>query len=346
MKSLLNILLVPLSWLYGLCVWIRNLLYDENILASYTVSVPTICVGNLAAGGTGKTPMVEYLIRLLAPTYKVAVLSRGYGRKTKGFVMANDESTAATIGDEMFQLHSKFPEVPVAVCADRLKGIKRLEREIKGLQAVILDDAFQHRRLECGFNILLTAYDNLYVNDHLLPWGRLREQKHGSNRANAVVVTKCPHTMQPIDRRVISNALHLPVFQLLYFSHINYQAINIEGKPLVITGIAHPEYMLRHVRKQYPLAGHIAFPDHHMFSDSDVNMIMAEMDKYDFLLTTEKDMARMRLTALPELLGGRLVGLPIEVSVETTHDSLDRQIKAYIYETLHHEEVNKSNIHK
>ena len=195
----MNLLLRILSWLYGWFVGLRNLLYDEHLLHSFEPGLPTICVGNLAVGGTGKTPHVEYIAMFLhAEGYRVAVLSRGYKRRTVGFVEADEQATAATIGDEAMQLKSKHPELIVAVCEDRLIGISRLKKRHPDLQVVILDDAFQHRRLKAGLNILLTQADRLYVEDHLLPLGRLREQAIGSIRANMVVVTKCPPAIQPI----------------------------------------------------------------------------------------------------------------------------------------------------
>ena len=161
MKSLLNIIAIPLSWLYGCVLWVRHILYDDHILHSMRVAVPTICVGNLAVGGTGKTPMTEYLVRLLSPMYKVAVLSRGYGRSTRGFRLAGPADTAQTIGDEPMQIHTSFPDIPVAVCGDRVEGVKQLQRLCPDVQCVILDDAYQHRRIRCGFNILLTPYDQI-----------------------------------------------------------------------------------------------------------------------------------------------------------------------------------------
>ena len=237
----MKFLLAPISWIYGFVVWLRNLLYDDHILRSTKVSIPTICVGNLAVGGTGKTPMAEYLITLLSANYKVALLSRGYGRKTRGFRLANEHDTAQTIGDEPMQIHCRFPNLPVAVCADRVKGVKTLQHLFPDLQCIILDDAYQHRSLHCGFYILLTPYDCLYTNDHLLPWGRLRDLPNQSHRANVIVVTKCPTNMKPIDRRIVSNSLHLASYQHLFYSSIQYTSLSISTVPLVVTGIANPQ---------------------------------------------------------------------------------------------------------
>ena len=248
----MNFLLAPISWIYGFVVWLRNLLYDDHILRSTKVSIPTICVGNLAVGGTGKTPMAEYLLSLLSANYKVALLSRGYGRKTRGFRLANEHDTAATIGDEPMQIHLRFPDIPVAVCADRVKGVKQLQHLYPDLQCVILDDAYQHRSLSCGFYILLTPYDCLYTNDHMLPWGRLRDLPSQSHRANVVVVTKCPEHMQPIERRIVSNNLQLASYQHLFYSSIGYAPIAVDSTPLLVTGIANPMPLLHHMQQQFP----------------------------------------------------------------------------------------------
>ena len=224
-------LLAPISWIYAFFVWLRNVLYDDHVLPSHTVNVPTIAIGNLAVGGTGKTPMTEYIIRLLSSQYKVAVLSRGYGRKTRGFRLATPTDTASTIGDEPMQIHMHFPDIPVAVCADRVYGIKRMLQLFPDLQCIILDDAYQHRKLRCGFYILLTPYDRLYTHDHMLPWGGLRDLPNQCQRANVVVVTKCPAKMQPIERRIVSNTLQLASYPHLFYSSIGYKSIAIHHTP-------------------------------------------------------------------------------------------------------------------
>lgn len=332
-SSFRNIVLAPAAWLYGLGVWVRNELYDSHILRSHTVSVPTIGVGNLAVGGTGKTPMTEYIISLLVSHgYRVAVLSRGYGRKTRGFRLAGADDTALTIGDEPMQMHTHFPEVPVAVCADRVHGVRELQALYPDLQCVVLDDAFQHRRLRCGYYVLLTPYDHLYVYDKLLPCGRLRDLPGQSLRANTIVVTKCPPTMTPIDCRVVSNTLRLPSYQHLCFARIRYAPLHLQGTPLLVTGIAHPEYMLRHVQLQYPEAQLLTFPDHHAFTNADMERILAQADAYDCVLTTEKDRMRMEQTILPERLGSKLQVLPIQIDLGSDQNTFDRDILMYIAE--------------
>ncbi len=330
----LDLLYAPLSRLYGLGVFVRNLLYDEHVFVSHSVTVPTICVGNLAVGGTGKTPHVEYLLRSLSRDYKMAVLSRGYKRKTRGFLLADAQSTARTIGDEAMQIHTKFPDIPVAVCENRVHGVRQLQKRIEGLQAIILDDAYQHRALRCGFYILLTPYDRLYIDDHLLPWGRLRDMVSQSQRANAVIVTKCPPDLRPIDRRVIVNRLGLSSFQHVYFTQLDYQQPQHTGNPLVVTGIAQTDYMMQYVRSLYPRAELMAFADHHAFSPADIERIAKRAEAFDFVLTTEKDYQRLLLTNLPTLLGDRLQVLSIRVAWQENFDAFDAQVRAYLHEAL------------
>lgn len=325
-----NPILAPLSWLYGIGLYIRHKLYDDHLLPTHTVSVPTICVGNLAVGGTGKTPHVEYLVAMLEGRYKVAVLSRGYGRKTHGFLMADDKSTAATLGDEPMQIHRRFPEVTVAVCESRIRGIRQLQRMVPGLQVVILDDAFQHRSLKCGLNILLTTADNLFVNDHLLPWGRLRDLKQRSLAAQAVIVTKCPEKMKPIDKRVIDTTLHLPAFQHLYFSRMRYEALPEAKKPLVISGIANPQYFFEHIKATYPKATCVAFADHHRFTPRDEARINELAKTHDVVFTTAKDYERLLMTNL-EL---PISVIPVRVDLDVDTKAFEKQVVDYINETL------------
>lgn len=333
MKNILKYCATPISWLYAVGVWVRNVLYDERVLPSHEVSVPTIAIGNLAVGGTGKTPMAEYLIRLLSPNYKIAVLSRGYGRGTKGFRMATEEDTAYTIGDEPMLIHTHFPAIPVAVCADRVQGVKKLQSLIPDLQCVILDDAYQHRKLRAGFYILLTSYDNLYVNDHMLPRGSLRDLPAESSRANAVVVTKCPETMQPIDRRIVSNTLRLASYQQLYFSSIGYAPIDIAHTPLLVAGIANPKPLLQHLQQRFPATELLAFADHHPFTKRDVQHIIRKAEAYQTVVTTEKDYMRMQqFPDLLDALADKLHVLPIETDLGGDMEAFDRQVSLYVRE--------------
>lgn len=338
MDILRNILFAPLSWLYATAVWFRNILYSEHLLPSFHVSIPTICVGNLAVGGTGKTPHVEYLIRLLSPHYKIAVLSRGYGRKTHGFLLADEQSTALTIGDEPMQIHTKFPDVPVAVCANRLIGIHQLQQRYPDLQAVLLDDAYQYRKLKCGMYILLTAADRLYTHDRFLPWGRLRDTREQSQRAHIIIVTKCPKDMQPIDRRIIQNTLHLSAFQNLYFSTIHYpslkQIVDTDRSALIVTGIAHPEPLIEYIRSMVPQVRVLSYADHHWFNNKDIETLEAAAAETEQIFTTEKDYTRLATLPLSDALKNKLKAIPIEIVLQDKQD-FDRQIINYIKENNH-----------
>ena len=333
---MLRIFSIPLSWLYTIGVAVRHAMFDQHLLPSFSVDVPTICVGNLAVGGTGKTPMTGYLLRLLTEHgYHPAVLSRGYKRATRGFVMADSASTVETIGDEAMQMHRAFPEVPIAVCENRVRGVKQLKRQVKELDVVILDDAMQHRAIRCGLTILLTPYDHLYIDDHMLPWGTLRDLPSRALKADAVVVTKCPDSIRPIDMRVVDNRLHLPTYQSLHFTGIRYAPMEQEGTPLVLCGIAQPQYMLDYVRTLYPKAELFAFPDHHHYTPGDIDLILERSRHFDFVLTTEKDIQRLRTTSLAERLqaqGKRLIALPITVKFCTPKENFDRQILNYVHE--------------
>lgn len=327
---------IPLSWLYTAGVAIRHMLYDRHMLPSFSVDVPTICVGNIAVGGTGKTPMVEYLLRLLtANGLHPAVLSRGYKRATHGFVMADPSSTVQTIGDEAMQLHRKFPDIPIAVCESRARGVKQLKRQVEQLDVIILDDAMQHRSLRCGFTILLTPYAHLYIDDHMLPWGTLRDLPHRALKADTIVVTKCPDTIRPIDMRVVDNRLHLPSYQQLHFAGLDYAPMEQEGTPLVLCGIAQPQYLFDYVHARYPHAELMAYPDHHHYSPRDIEAIMTRAQHFDFVLTTEKDIQHLRTTDLVtrlEAQGKRLIALPISVRFCTPHEAFDKQILTYVRE--------------
>ena len=331
-----DIVYIPLSWLYTAGVAIRHMLYDQRLLPSFRVEVPTICVGNLAVGGTGKTPMTAYIVDLLLKNgYHPAILSRGYKRTTRGFQMADYRSSANTIGDEAMQLHRAFPDVPIAVCAERVRGARQLLRQVEGLDVIVLDDAMQHRAIRCGYTILLTPYDKLYIDDHMLPWGTLRDLPIRAHKADTVVVTKCPEDIRPIDMRVIDNRLHLPTYQTLHFSGMTYAPIEQEGNPLVLAGIAHPEYMIDHVRRQYTQAELLAYPDHHHYTPGDIDTIIDRARNYDFVITTEKDLQRLRMTPLIDRLaeqGKRLIALPVRTQFYSPQEQFDRLILRYVKE--------------
>lgn len=325
-----RILLLPFALLYGLIVNTRNWLYDRNYFKSAKFNFPIICVGNIAVGGTGKSPMVEYLLSLLHQQFKTATLSRGYKRKTIGYVLANENTTALDIGDEPMQFHLKFPDVAVAVGEERIFAIPELLQDVHGLELIILDDAFQHRSVTAGFNILLTEHNNLYTRDFFLPTGDLRDAVSSAKRSDIIVVTKCPPDLS-IDKkqRLIRNINPLPS-QKIFFTAIEYgvpyhiitkeeKNITAEDEVLLVCGIANPkplkEYLLQHAFTYYQTD----FEDHHIFSIDDLNEIKQKFRGIDaakkIILTTEKD--AVRLTKFND----ELIDLPLFV-IPITHKFL------------------------
>lgn len=245
-------ILFPFSIIYGFIIWLRNKLFDKNMLRSATFNFPIICIGNLAVGGTGKTPMTEYLVRQLNQNYKVATLSRGYKRKTKGFAIADENTTPIDIGDEPMQLHKKFPEITVAVAEERVVGIPQLLHAKPGTNVIILDDAFQHREVKAGLNILLTECQNLYTRDFMLPAGDLRDVRGSSKRAEIIVVTKCKSHLNEEEKEKIIEELDPLPHQKVYFTKIEYNSpyhlftkeikfLEAESTILLVCGIANPK---------------------------------------------------------------------------------------------------------
>ena len=294
----MRFLLLPFAILYGLGVRLRHFLYDRGWLSSKRYPFPILCVGNLAVGGTGKTPMVEYLVRLLGQE-QVAILSRGYRRKTKGFVLADDSATAMTLGDEPYQYHRKFPRATVAVCESRQEGIERL-LENPHFKYIILDDAFQHRKVQAETNLLLTSYDKLYTQDFLLPVGSLRDIRSRAHKAQIIIVTKCPELTQTEQEKIIQQLKPLPS-QKVYFTTIAYsdrvyshedsQALKdfIATPFTLVTGIANPTPLVDFLEKQGASFEHLAYSDHHHFSNRELEFLRQK----GRILTTEKDYVRL-----------------------------------------------------
>lgn len=269
---------------------------------------PTIVVGNLSVGGTGKTPQIEYLIDLLKHDHKIAVLSRGYKRKSKGFLIADENVTAEIIGDEPFQIHLKYPEIIVCVDADRIHGIKQLEQLENPPEVILLDDAFQHRKVQGGFSMVLTPYANLYVNDNMLPTGDLREKASGANRAQAIIVTKCPTDISEKEQAEITKKLRPKVHQQVFFTAINYDT-QLKGAStldlsdladfeiLLITGIANPVPLTEYLKSRNLNFKHLKYPDHHHFNLNDIGEINSAYNSLTatnkIILTTEKDYVRI-----------------------------------------------------
>ncbi len=325
--------LLPLSWCYGLAVGIRNQLFEMGILKSRAFKTPIISIGNITVGGSGKTPHVEYIVKQLHDKMKVAVLSRGYKRKTKGFVLATKDSTAADIGDEPFQMKKKFADIYVAVDANRCRGIDFLteNEETKDTDVILLDDAYQHRYVKPGVNILLIDYHRLIIYDKLLPAGRLREPKQGKNRADIVIITKCPNEMKPMEFRVLTKALGLFPYQKLFFTKLKYNQLKPlyagEDKPLseltkdthvvLLTGIASPKQMMMDLSSYTSHITPLTFADHHAFRKKDIqriNEVFAQTPEPKIIITTEKDNARLfGMKGLSDEVRQHIYMLPIEI---------------------------------
>ena len=329
----INEWLTPLSWLYGLGVGFRNQMFELGILKSKSYDIPIISVGNITVGGSGKTPHVEHLVRLLRDKVKVAVLSRGYKRKSRGYVLADKQSTARDIGDEPYQMMKKFPDIHVVVDRKRCHGIERITSDMstKDTDVILLDDAYQHRYVKPGVNILLVDYHRLIIYDKLLPAGRLREPQSGKSRADIVIITKCPRDLKPMEYRVLTKALNLYPYQKLFFTTLDYCPLKplfcgddlpLEEIPqgtnvLLLTGIASPKQMILDLK---PYVGDIqpmTFADHHQFTKRDIRKLnerFAAMPEPKMIITTEKDNARLfGLDGLSEEVRHNIYQLPIRI---------------------------------
>ncbi|TYB79295.1 tetraacyldisaccharide 4'-kinase [Bizionia myxarmorum] len=317
--KLLRKILVPIVPIYYLVTWLRNRFYDWGIFKSKSYNQAIICVGNLSTGGTGKSPMIEFLIERLKNSYQIATLSRGYKRETDGFRLANDSDNAKTLGDEPFQFYNKYHnEIQVSVDSNRQRGIENLMGLSKKPDVILLDDAFQHRKVSAGFNILLTTYHELYTDDWVLPTGNLREPKQGAKRAQIIVVTKCPEEISTSEKEQIISKLKPETFQQVFFSSIGYSDLVFsenESRSLMdlesftlITGIANANPLVAYLKNKGLEFEHLNFPDHHVFTDSDIN----KLEEKGLLLTTEKDFMRLKTF---QSLNANLFYLPIKAVV-------------------------------
>lgn len=323
----------PFVPVYYAITCVRNKLYDVGIKKSVSFDFPVICVGNLSVGGTGKTPMIEYLIDLLKDEYGVATLSRGYKRKTKGFQLATESDSAETIGDEPFQFYSKFKNsIQVAVDVDRVHGIETLQAIKKPPEVILLDDAFQHRKVKAGLNILLTTYDDIYTKDYVLPAGDLREPISGAKRAHIIVVTKCPLDLTEQEKNKIKKDINPKKNQSVFFSSIVYsntlKSVNNSKKMddlsafTLVTGIANAQPLVDYLKGRNLKFEHLNFKDHHEFTQQDIS----ELNKKKRIVTTEKDFMRLQETTL---LKEKLFYLPIQLTIDNS-TKFDGLIKNYV----------------
>jgi len=351
-----QITLFPLSILFGAVTSVRNWLFDKKILSSTTFSIPIISVGNLSVGGTGKTPHTEFILGVLQDDRKVALLSRGYKRETKGFLLADINADAVKLGDEPYQIYRKFPKITIAVDEKRVHGVQKLLENNKDIETIVLDDAFQHRYIKPGLSILLTDFSHLYTRDKLMPVGRLRETINGYKRANIIVVTKCPDKMQADEYKKIENELKPAFHQELFYSRYIYNEIipvfpafenerwtynrivNKDITVLLVAGIVYPQSIVEHLKKYTSKIETIYYKDHHFFLMQDLLEIMRRFDKIKtankILLVTEKDAARLVTHQFfPERLKPITYALPIKVQIINNQEQLFIQkIKNYVAE--------------
>ncbi|QZE13320.1 tetraacyldisaccharide 4'-kinase [Halosquirtibacter laminarini] len=348
-----NIILIPLSWIYSIVTYIRNLLYDYNLINSTEYSQPIISIGNITVGGTGKTPHTEYLIELLKQKFKVATLSRGYKRKTSGFLEVTNESTAQEVGDEPLQMKTKHKDVIVSVDEQRVRGIDILLSKEKELcpDIILLDDAFQHRKVNPGLHILLTDFNRLITRDHILPYGRLRESARERYRAQIIIITKCPRVIKPIEERLIIKELDIKPFQSLFFTTLKYGFLqpalknqkgvehSLKGKEILLfTGIANPTPLVDYLKSQEAEVTLLEFPDHYQFKKSDFENIVNQWEKLSsqekLILTTDKDLMRVKdIEGLPLAIEENLYTIPLEIEfIGENKNYFDTKIMRYVSE--------------
>ncbi len=354
-KVFLKTLLKPFGALYGVATSVRNTLFDAGLIKSSSFKIPIICVGNASVGGTGKTPHVEYIVSILKERYRVAVLSRGYKRKTRGFVVANPGSKVYDIGDEPMQIYTKFPDIIVACCEERSVGIRRIIRFRERPDVIILDDAFQHRHVKAGMNILLSDYNRPMYEDKMLPAGRLREHyRQALKRASHIIITKCPYPLTKMERSQITTHLQLRKDQQLYFSRILYGGprkldeshedidfeewlVDIYKKGvslLIVTGIATPEPFTSYIKRFFPdRTTELRFTDHHEFSERDIYQISLSFEEMEgeekYIVTTEKDAERLAGMELPSWRE-RLLYIPIKIDFVYSKYSFAKEILSYV----------------
>ncbi|MEA3448604.1 MAG: tetraacyldisaccharide 4'-kinase [Bacteroidota bacterium] len=362
------LVLYPLSLIYGIIIALRNGMYNSGILKSKSYDFPVICIGNLSVGGTGKTPHVEYLIRLLQNDFGIAVLSRGYKRKTRGFRFVETSDDVHNVGDEPLQIKKKFPHVTVAVDEKRIRGINKLSQQ-DDLRVVLLDDAFQHRKVNAGLNILLSNYDRPFTKDHFLPFGTLREHPHEHRRAHIIIITKCPIKLKPIEKRIIDKELKTYPFQYLFFTSLEYgnltnifdednqipiDKINKENTGIIgVSAIAHNKKFKNKLKELSEEVKMVNFLDHHYYNKKDIERINHHIKKLDtekkIIVTTEKDAVKIRnLPHIREDMKALFYYLPIRaifLGDEKKEDEFKQQIIRYVKTNRRYSKLYKGQDH-
>jgi len=349
--NLLRLLLFPVALLYGVLAFFRNLLYDLGILPVKEFETGIIVIGNLSVGGTGKSPMTEYLIRLLKDKFSIATLSRGYKRHTTGFLLADKDSTSHMIGDEPLQFKKKFPELIVSVDEDRKDGIKKLLAQFPELKIILLDDAFQHRRVKAGLSILLTDYTKMFYDDFLLPAGSLREWPAGKKRADIIIATKCPANLSPVEKRIVQKKVAPDPHQQVLFSHIQYgkpvamfssparEGLSLKVTIILLTGISNPQPLEDYLKDKVDSIIPMHYPDHHEYTIVEANKVaetfnsIASQNK--IILTTEKDAMRLDKPGLMEILHTLpMYYIPIEITFDEKEKAdFNQLINDYVFRT-------------
>jgi tetraacyldisaccharide 4'-kinase len=361
-----NILLYPFSLIYGAVTGIRNFMYNTGILPHHEFRLPVICVGNITIGGTGKTPHTEYLIGLLSQNFHVATLSRGYMRKSTGFRIASSSDDVSEIGDEPMQIHIKYPEITVAVDRNRVNGVYSILKEKPETEVIVMDDGFQHRSITPGFTILLTDFSRLMINDHLLPYGRLRESAGNMSRADIILVTKSPENISPIQRRIIVKEINKAAYQNLYFTSFEYQdplpvftqqicrKLSLAGQKkekagiVLVTGISNPLPLKDYLEGYFKEIVHLSFPDHHKFTEKDIVKVSSAFYNLEaaekFIITTEKDAVRLReFTNIAELIRSSAYYIPVGIIfLNDDKDEFDNQIIDYVRKNKRNNRISES----
>jgi tetraacyldisaccharide 4'-kinase len=364
-----NIFLYPISLIYGLITGFRNFLYNTGIFQSVEFHSPVICVGNITVGGTGKTPHTEYLIELLRKTFKVATLSRGYKRKTRNFRIASSLSHVSEIGDEPLQMFRKFHDILVTVDRNRVHGVKKILQGYPETEVIILDDGFQHRRITPGFSILLSDFERLFVRDHLLPYGNLRESKENMRRADIILITKSPENISPIQRRLIVKEVNKAPYQNLYFTSLIYQnplpvfdnktdnKAHLELSQckdcgiVLITGIANPIPLKEYLQRITGEIIHLSFPDHYDFNETDIIRISsaykALKSPVKYLFTTEKDAVRLcEFANIADPIRSALFYIPVGIHfLNDDKDEFDNIIVEYVRKNKRNNRISESQGH-
>jgi tetraacyldisaccharide 4'-kinase len=347
----LRFLLFPVALLYGIVIFFRNRLYDAGILSSKEFETGIIVIGNLSVGGTGKSPMTEYLIRLLKDKFPIATLSRGYKRHTTGFILADKDSTSNQIGDEPLQFKKKFPELIISVDENRRNGIKKLLSKFPELKVILLDDAFQHRRVKPGLSILLADYGKMFYDDFLLPVGSLREWRAGKKRADVIIATKCPDNLSPVEKRIIQKKISPEAHQQVLFSHIKYgELVSMFPSPLgeglgmrpavvLLTGISNPKPLEDYLKDKVASIIPMHYPDHHEYTLVEVTKLIETFNGIasanKVIITTEKDAMRLDKQGLVELLHALpIYYIPIEITFdEKEKTDFNQLINDYVFRT-------------